>query len=44
MKRQLNILQDRMATSIEVFKQKYYSRMTNKLISTQNVQKLTGHC
>ena len=43
-KRQLNILQDRMATSIEVSKQKYYCRMTNKLISTQNVQKLTGHC
>ena len=34
-KRQLNILQDRIITAIQASKQKYYCRMTNKLINTQ---------
>ena len=33
-KRQRNILQDRMNTSVVVSKQKYCCRMTNKLINT----------
>ena len=39
-KRQLNILQDRIITSIEASKQKYYCRMTNKLINTQKSSKV----
>ena len=42
-KRQLNILQDRIITSTEASKQKYYCRMTNKLINTQKGSK-AGHC
>ena len=42
-KRQLNILQDRIITSTEASKQKYYCRMTNKLITTQKGSK-AGHC
>ena len=38
-KRQLNILQDRIITAIQASKQKYYCRMTNKLINTQNSSK-----
>ena len=38
-KRQLNVLQDRLITSIEDFKQKYYCGMTNKLINTQKSSK-----
>ena len=38
-KRQLNILQDRIITSIEASKQKYYCRKTNKLINTQKSSK-----
>ena len=34
-KRQLNIFQDRIITAIQASKQKYYCRMTNKLINTQ---------
>ena len=42
-KRQLNILQDRIITSTEASKQKYYCRITNKLINTQKGSK-AGHC
>ena len=38
-KRQLNILQDRIITAIQASKQKYYCRMTNKLINTQKSSK-----
>ena len=38
-KRQLNILQDRIITSTEAPKQKCYLRITNKLINTQNSSK-----
>ena len=36
---QLNIIQDLMITTTETFKQKYYCRMTNKLINTQKSSK-----
>ena len=38
-KRQLNILQDRIITSIEASKQIYNCRITNKLINTQKCSK-----
>ena len=38
-KRQLNILQDCIITAIQASKQKYYCRMTNKLINTQKSSK-----
>ena len=38
-KRQLNIIQHRLMTSSETSKQKYYCRMTNKLINTQKSSK-----
>ena len=34
-KRQLNILQDQLVTSIEASKQKYYCKMATKLIDTK---------
>ena len=39
-KRELNILQDRIITAIEASKQKYYCRMTNNLINTQKSSKV----
>ena len=42
LRRQLNCLQDCLNDSIEASKQKYYSRMTNKLTNAKKVQKLTG--
>ena len=38
-KRQLNILQDRIITLIEASKQQYYCKMTNKLVNAQKISK-----
>ena len=42
-KRQLNILQDRLFTLIEASKLKYYCRMTKTQLILKEIQKLSGH-